>query len=128
MLVLAVLAGMLAMHALAPSGMPSMDGPITMGASAPAHGDASRAAVAGHPEADREHPGGPGAGAGTGGMVHHADATCAAAGTSTGYVPPALAPDTLLPTAFAGPVPEGPAGDTDGRAPPDLAQLQLLRI
>ncbi|MEU6813101.1 DUF6153 family protein [Streptomyces sp. NPDC046831] len=60
--------------------------------------------------------------------VHHADGTCAAAGTSTAYAPPALPAASAAsgaPAASGGLTPAGAAGS---RAPPDLSQLQILRI
>ncbi|MFJ7154029.1 DUF6153 family protein [Streptomyces sp. NPDC101118] len=71
------------------------------------------------------------AGHGHGGShMAHADATCAAAGTSHGPALPALVPVRLAPTG-AGPG-GGPLGgacaDRGGRAPPSLSELQLLRI
>ncbi|WP_338676449.1 DUF6153 family protein [Streptomyces sp. SCSIO 30461] len=118
LLVLAVLAGLLAMHGLAP-GVPATVG---------AHPGAG--AHAGHGiGVDRgSDPCGHTADGGAGGHTDHADATCAAGGTSAPYMPPALA------SAHGGgaPVvsPVGRCGGTTatGRAPPDLAELQLLRI
>ncbi|MFH8367412.1 DUF6153 family protein [Streptomyces sp. NPDC018031] len=59
---------------------------------------------------------------------HHADATCAAPGISTGPLPPSLLPGaTAAPADGAGLAPAAAAGP-DGRSPPSLSQLQLLRI
>ncbi|MFI2642485.1 DUF6153 family protein [Streptomyces sp. NPDC018610] len=59
----------------------------------------------------------------------HAGGTCAAAGVSVSYTPPAPLPApgrTATPPVGAR---TGPAaGPSGGRAPPDLAELQLLRI
>ncbi|QGV82174.1 DUF6153 family protein [Streptomyces ficellus] len=114
LLVLALLAGVFAMHGLAP-GTPA---PATAG-----HGHARPAA---HATGDAcEHLHEPGGGAG---HVEHADAMCAAGGVSTA---PAQAP--LLAGAVSAAADDVPrvhargAGATD-RAPPDLAQLQLLLI
>ncbi|MFE9845034.1 DUF6153 family protein [Streptomyces goshikiensis] len=118
LLVLVVLAGVLAMHGLGP-GPASAPAPTAAGAHAMpmAHNEAGQQ-VAG----DCSHT--------DGGMGHadHADATCAAAGVGAAYAPPALAA-----ALDAGPVPValpgGAAGTPEsGRAPPDLAELQLLRI
>ncbi|MGW1537966.1 DUF6153 family protein [Streptomyces aureus] len=119
-LVLALVAGVLGMHALSPAGMPaagSHDMVMTTGErSAPVHAEG----------ADCRHL----SDAGDSGMgMDHVGGTCAAGGTSTAYVPPALMPGV---TAHAEPAPTvggGPApGPVDGRAPPDLSELQLLRI
>ncbi|MFE2045837.1 DUF6153 family protein [Streptomyces sp. NPDC059477] len=62
------------------------------------------------------------------GHARHADVTCAASGVSTSYATPALA-SALEPAASPLVPPGRAAAATDsGRAPPDLAQLQLLRI
>lgn len=116
LLVLAVLAGVLGMHGLAPGGGLA---PQTVA------GHEMAAAVAHEvPHAD----GGCTHTDGGAGHIDHADGTCAAAGTSSAYTPPALAgtvldaPAALSPTvAITGSLP-------DGRAPPDLSELQLLRI
>ncbi|MEU2158085.1 DUF6153 family protein [Streptomyces sp. NPDC019396] len=119
LLVLAVLAGLLAMHGLAP-------GPSTT-ATPTAHSGmhARHGAVAGH---GVDHCGRAVRGGAADGHADHADATCAAGGTSASYAPPALSP------ACGGTVPaalrHGRCGGVTatGRAPPDLAELQLLRI
>lgn len=131
-LVLAVLAGVLAMHALTPGGMPSMGEHTTMPMAAPAHSSGSHAAPCAHaaPSAHAdacEHATAPGEG--TSGAMTHTAGSCAAGKTSTPYAPPALT-SALVPSGVD-PVtaPGGPAtADVDGRAPPDLAQLQVLRI
>ncbi|MFC8392882.1 DUF6153 family protein [Streptomyces sp. NPDC057238] len=116
LLVMTVLAGVLGMHGLAP------------GATVPAR------AGAGHEMVTAAADGVPHAGAGCmhtdGGPSHldHADGTCAAAGIGSAYTPPALTgalpapPQALAPTAAAMGSPH------DGRAPPDLSELQLLRM
>ncbi|MGW3318367.1 DUF6153 family protein, partial [Streptomyces fungicidicus] len=48
-----------------------------------------------------------------------------AAGTATTYTPPAALPDA---PADSFPAAAGTRTDRDGRAPPDLSELQLLRI
>lgn len=120
LLALSVLAGLLAMHGLAPGGMSA--GHAAMSAPSGVHmAPAGSAHEASH---TCEHATGDGAG----GRMDHADATCAAAGISTPPVPPVLAPlpgDPARATALPG-WPATPAAA--GRAPPDLAQLQLLRI
>ncbi|MCY0926184.1 DUF6153 family protein [Streptomyces sp. H27-H1] len=118
LLVLAVLAGVLAMHGLGPGPAPTK-APAAAGSHVMAmvHDEAVHQ-VAG----DCSHT--------DGGMGHaeHADATCAAAGVGAAYAPP-----VLTAALEAGPVPDallgGAAGTPEsGRAPPDLAELQLLRI
>ncbi|MGV9563636.1 DUF6153 family protein [Streptomyces sp. NPDC003480] len=167
LLVLAVVAGVLAMHALSPSGTPSagehvmVTGPAGAGHHAETAGaqggagrhlsdagqdmvsDAGRARMvsdagqgrrASRPGQSRMASGagscGMVSGAGQGGMVmDHAGGTCAAAGTAASYVPPALPPAPTAPTDPAS-VAQGAhlARAVGGRAPPDLSQLQLLRI
>ncbi|MGW4233658.1 DUF6153 family protein [Streptomyces sp. NPDC004980] len=116
LLVLAVLAGVLAMHGLGPGSAPTK-APAVAGGHAVmlVHEEADHQVVGDCPHSD-------------GGANHHADATCAATGVGAPYAPP-------VPAAAldAGPVPvvlPGSAAGTpeSGRAPPDLAELQLLRI
>lgn len=122
-LVLALVAGVLGMHALSPSGMPATGRhDMVMAVESPGH-HPTLAHAAGR---DCRHL----SDAGDGGTVmDHAGGTCAAGGTSTSYVPPAPTP---APTAHVEPAATacgGPAaGTADGRAPPDLSELQLLRI
>ncbi|WP_066945310.1 DUF6153 family protein [Streptomyces lushanensis] len=115
LLVLAVVAGVLAMHGLAPVPMTATP---AHGASPPAHVMPAGARDCAHPD----HEGG--------GHLDHADGTCAAAGTSTGPALSALT-GSAPPSGAAEPVaparrPVGPA--PDDRAPPSLSELQLLRI
>ncbi|MEV6736356.1 DUF6153 family protein [Streptomyces sp. NPDC051104] len=124
LLVMAVLAGVLAMHALSPSGTPSAGQHVMVGA--PAAGHRTAAAPAHADDCACRHL----SNAGHGGMaMDHSGGTCAAGGTAASYVPPALLPALTVPgecaAAFSGP----PVARTaDGRAPPDLSELQLLRI
>nr|WP_024127242.1 DUF6153 family protein [Streptomyces sp. F8]AHE39978.1 Putative membrane protein [Streptomyces sp. F8] len=116
LLVMAVLAGLLGMHALSPGGAPSArtqtghDMVMAVAADAP------------HASAGCSHTDG---GAG---HLDHADASCAATGTNSPYAPPPLTaalPDgPLRPSVLAA----GAASAESGRAPPDLSELQLLRI
>ncbi|MFG2337755.1 DUF6153 family protein [Streptomyces yangpuensis] len=117
-LVLAVLTGILGMHAL---------GPAPARAAMPAGAHHATAGHHGTPAAgqtgdDCSHP--------TGGAGHseHADATCAATGVASAYAPPALA-EALggLPAVSPADAAE-PVAAVGARAPPDLAELQLLRI
>ncbi|KUN82214.1 hypothetical protein AQJ66_22600 [Streptomyces bungoensis] len=122
-LVLALVAGVLGMHALSPAGMPASGRHDAMMSVEPRGHHPTLAHAAG---GDCRHL----SDADDGGMVmDHAGGTCAAGGTSTSYVPPALTP---APTAHVDPAATacgGPAaGTADGRAPPDLSELQLLRI
>ncbi|MET9351763.1 DUF6153 family protein [Streptomyces sp. NPDC006617] len=116
LLVPAVLAGVLGMHGLAPGAMPP-------GQAGTGHGMVMTAAD-GVPHVDEEctHTDG------GSGHLDHADGTCAAAGTGSAYTPPALTGALL--DAPAAPTPAGafPRAPHDGRAPPDLSELQLLRI
>ncbi|MEV8566365.1 DUF6153 family protein [Streptomyces sp. NPDC051322] len=125
-LVLAVLAGLLAMHALAPGGATPMNRPAGMAATV-AGGPAVHAAPAMHRIGHRGHATSTGSGGGM--RMHHADSTCAAGGISTAYAPPALAPAVSTPASASVVWPGTPGTEAvDGRAPPDLAQLQLLQI
>ncbi|WP_338118081.1 DUF6153 family protein [Streptomyces coryli] len=127
LLVLAVLVGLVGMHALAPGdavaaergpGAHAMSGHAAGGHVSTGHDDAAAvlAAACSHDEP-----------AGHGGQ--HADGTCASAGVAGA---PVLAP----PLGVAEPAADGAAvlavrngpGSAAERAPPSLAELQLLRI
>ncbi|MET9561783.1 DUF6153 family protein [Streptomyces tauricus] len=114
LLVLAVLAGVLGMHALAPGG-------VTATGAGHEHMMAAAKNVP-HADAGCSHTDG------GSGHLDHADGTCAAAGTSAAYTPPALADAFLDVPAAASPVAAATGWTHDGRAPPDLSELQLLRI
>ncbi|MEU8774494.1 DUF6153 family protein [Streptomyces sp. NPDC048606] len=64
-----------------------------------------------------------------GGHAEHADPTCAAPGTGA---PPVLSGPAPAPGALGAPAPAAhgiaPASAVDGRAPPSLSELQLLRV
>ena len=111
LLVLGLLAGLLAMHGLAPGG-----GVVEH--SAARH---MTAAVALHGDCAGDDCGG--------GHAQHADQTCASGALSGGPTLPALVADPVAvpapsdtPCPYAGTAPDG------ARAPPSLAELQLLRI
>ncbi|WP_437107429.1 DUF6153 family protein [Streptomyces sp. enrichment culture] len=117
LLVMTVLTGVLGMHGLAPGVVPA--------AHADTGHETAAAGAVGAPHADRAcaHTDGGGPG-----HLEHADGTCAAAGTGSAYTPPALSgtvPDT--PPASA-PAATATGTPHEGRAPPDLSELQLLRI
>ncbi|MEV8460907.1 MULTISPECIES: DUF6153 family protein [Streptomyces] len=112
--VLGLLAGLFAMHGLAPGGGLAGGHP---------QGHARHGVVAVSMDDECGHDGH------GGGHARHADATCASGAVSGGPVLPALAVDPLAahqaveaPRSYAGDAPEG------GRAPPSLSELQLLRI
>ncbi|MFI8209465.1 DUF6153 family protein [Streptomyces werraensis] len=116
LLVLAVLAGVLAMHGLAPGGMPAPQRTaavhdITPVADGVPHADGGCAHTDGLP-----------------GHLDHADGTCAAAGTATAYTPPVLTGTVLDAPATPSLTSAATGSPHDGRAPPDLSELQLLRI
>ncbi|GGX41989.1 DUF6153 family protein [Streptomyces chryseus] len=124
LLVLAVLVGLLAMHGLGPvaplmsSSAVAVDHhAVTVAAASHVGGAACEDCVhVGHDEG------------GIGGHAEHADATCAAGGTSGApAVPtPALAGVVTCPAVV---LPASAATTTlGGRAPPSLSELQLLRI
>ncbi|MEU0120564.1 DUF6153 family protein [Streptomyces albidoflavus] len=116
LLVMAVLAGVLGMHALGPAGAssPRMDAGHDMAMTMAA--DATHASAGcSHTDGGADH-------------LEHADGTCAAAGIGSAYAPPALTSAlTHAPLASAS-VPPAAASAGSGRAPPDLSELQLLRI
>nr|WP_184599067.1 DUF6153 family protein [Streptomyces violarus] len=111
LLVMAVLGGVLGMHALAPGGVPD-----------------AHAMVMAHP-ADGEHASAACSHTGDG-PVHldHADGTCAAAGIGSPYVPPALSAAVVDAPAMLVLAADAHASAESSRAPPDLSELQLLRI
>ncbi|MDH6566923.1 hypothetical protein M2164_002092 [Streptomyces sp. SAI-208] len=114
LLLLGLLVGVLGMHALAPGGgMGGHEGRS-------AHRTTSAAVVA----ADAVCHDGCGSG-----RPHHADATCVSGAVSGGPVLPALVPDpsgTCLGTV--GLRARTAVSREGSRAPPSLAELQLLRI
>ncbi len=115
LLVLAVLAGVLGMHGLAPGAVVAQTGAgheMVMAAA-----DGVPHAVGGCAHTD-----------GGSGHLDHADGTCAAAGTASAYTPPALAGTLLDTPAASAPMTAIVGSSHAGRAPPDLFQLQLLRI
>ncbi|MEU5281281.1 DUF6153 family protein [Streptomyces asoensis] len=115
LLVLGLLAGLFAMHALAPGG-------AVHGHPGPSHTSTTVAVAA--DDGCAGHGGDCG-----GGHARHADATCAAAALSGTPAPPVLLPDALAVPARADTVGSRASGAPDGaRAPPSLAELQLLRI
>ncbi|MEU3253228.1 DUF6153 family protein [Streptomyces sp. NPDC006997] len=116
LLVLGLLVGLLGMHTLSPGVAVAADTPHSSFASA----------HAGMARAGNEHVC---HGDSCGGHVEHADATCASGAVGTGPVLPAPLPDPVGTAApadsshgFLATTPDG------GRAPPTLAELQLLRI
>ncbi|MEU9353594.1 DUF6153 family protein [Streptomyces griseoloalbus] len=116
LLVLAVLAGVLGMHGLAPG--------TAAATQAGAGHEMVMTAADGVPHAD----GGCTHTDGGSGHLDHADATCAAAGTGSAYTPPVLASAVLDVPAAPAAMTAAPGSVADGRAPPDLSELQLLRI
>lgn len=114
LLVLVVLAGLMAMHALAPGGGLHHD----------RADDGARHSTAS--AAPRDGCAGDDCG---GGHLQHADSVCKAAAVSGGPALPALVPDPMGVPGHAEAVRSHPARTPDGaRAPPSLAELQLLRI
>ncbi|MFF4801682.1 DUF6153 family protein [Streptomyces sp. NPDC001351] len=111
LLVLGLLAGLLAMHGLAPGGG------VVEHSAAP-H---MTAAVALHDDCAGHDCGG--------GHVHHADQTCASGALSGGPTLPALVADPVaVPALSDAPCPCAGSAPDGARAPPSLAELQLLRI
>ncbi|MFP8958972.1 DUF6153 family protein [Streptomyces nanhaiensis] len=116
LLVMAVLAGVLGMHALAPGGTLS---------TLP---DARHALVAAQPADAHQASGDCSPTDGGSGHLEHADETCAAAGIGTAYAPPSLSAAVVDAPAAAAPSGSAVRSAVSDRAPPDLAELQLLRI
>ncbi|MFI6372250.1 DUF6153 family protein [Streptomyces sp. NPDC050546] len=114
--VLGLLVGLLGMHGLAPGGA------VPEGAHGQeAHSHQSHAAQAHSQGMSYGHCGG--------GSVQHADATCASGALSGGPVLPQLVPDPVPAGVREGVVRVSAVAEADGaRAPPSLAELQLLRI
>ncbi|MGW1956052.1 DUF6153 family protein [Streptomyces sp. NPDC001920] len=117
LVLLGLLAGLFAMHGLAP-------GDAFAAASAP-HPHAHAASAPTQPPTDESVCHGGDAG---GGHALHADPTCASGAVGAGPVLPALVPDPSgaavgvdLGGRFVAAPPKG------GRAPPSLAELQILR-
>ncbi|CAL9617873.1 hypothetical protein SUDANB176_05775 [Streptomyces sp. enrichment culture] len=116
LLVLAVLTGVLGMHALAPGAVPA------------AHADAGHVMTAAHTTGEQRASIGCAHTEGGSGHLDHADGTCAAAGVGSAYTPPAL-PAALTEGPAASLLPgSASASAVSGRGPPDLSELQLLRI
>lgn len=115
-LVFALLTGLVGMHGLGPGGMPTPEHRVSA--------DAGHGAVA--MSADDDCGSG---GHDCDGHTHHADQTCASGAVAGTPALPALVPDAVCSAgeaqAFLASVPDVPEG---GRAPPSLAELQLLRI
>ncbi|MFF9020077.1 DUF6153 family protein [Streptomyces eurythermus] len=113
--VLAVLIGLLGMHALAPGG--GAGHPEHAGHAHAAHMTAALVAVddcAGHSDGHR---------------LHHADPSCASGALGGGPQLAAPAPDPVPgPAAAHRPLTAWAVAPDGARAPPDLAELQLLRI
>ncbi|MFF5155990.1 DUF6153 family protein [Streptomyces sp. NPDC000348] len=115
LLVLGLLVGLFGMHGLAPGGTTAATGHHSSPA---AHTDLAVMSA----ESVCDHDDG-------GGHAQHADPTCASGAVGAGPALPALLPD---PVGRAGSPVSGlrsmAAGPEGGRAPPSLAELQLLRI
>ncbi|MFF8791096.1 DUF6153 family protein [Streptomyces sp. NPDC015125] len=117
--VLALLAGLLGMHALGPvitSAPPPHEHRMAVAASAHAH-----CGCKGGCDGEGD--------CGSGGHVHHADTTCASGALDGPPMPPALVPSPVRPAEPEDAAGTGESkGQNGGRAPPSLAELQLLRI
>uniref|UniRef100_A0AAU2JWN4 DUF6153 family protein n=1 Tax=Streptomyces sp. NBC_00049 TaxID=2903617 RepID=A0AAU2JWN4_9ACTN len=122
LLVLTALTGLVAMHGLGLGAAPAAAHHAAAGEHAAGAHCGPQASPAGHGADASAHEG-------CGGHAQHADATCAAAGTSGAPVlpVPALVPGTVTPAADPGHGTK-PGATACGRAPPSLSELQLLRI
>ncbi|MEU1892883.1 DUF6153 family protein [Streptomyces pristinaespiralis] len=126
LLVLTVLAGVVAMHGLGPVVASAPPGAVStdvhsaaVAVEALAHGDETSECDCSHAD---DH------GGGVGGHAEHADETCAASGTSAAPTLPALVLSGTLTSAVTNVPTPVIAATSDGRAPPSLSELQLLRI
>ncbi|MFD5803605.1 DUF6153 family protein [Streptomyces sp. NPDC127020] len=115
--VLGLLAGLFGMHGLAPGGgLPEHSARHSLPSSAPQVGAA-------HAGCAEDH------GSCGGGHLGHADSVCASGAVSHGPTLPGLVPDPAPVAPCTGVVHTYAADAPDGaRAPPSLAELQLLRI
>lgn len=113
---MAVLTGVLGMHGLAPGVAPAV------------HTGAGHEMVVAAADGVPQAAGGCTHTDGGSGHLEHADGTCAAAGIGSAYTPPALTGAVLSMPAAPAPGAAFPGSPHDGRAPPDLSELQLLRI
>ncbi|MFH0517292.1 DUF6153 family protein [Streptomyces sp. M41] len=116
LVLLGLLAGLFGMHGLAPGGAVAVSSPHP-------HASATSAPAPLTTDESVCHGGAMG-----GGHARHADPTCASGAVGAGPVLPALVPDpsgtavaVALDGRFVAGAPEG------GRAPPSLAELQILR-
>lgn len=125
-LVLALLAGLLAMHALAPGGKPAMGGHTAMPRTTSVEMAVPHIAGGHHSDGECLHTAAPGSDSHKG--MSHADGTCAAGKVGSGYVPPAPTPGLIVPADDARHPGGALTASLHDRAPPDLAELQLLRI
>jgi hypothetical protein len=127
--VLGVLVGLLAMHGLAPGGLHAVGHDRTAGMAASVAAPAMAGAEVGTGAHVDVSAGGCAEDGHCGGHARHADATCAAAKVMGA---PVLAGPVADPVAVAVPgeaVRSVVRGDAEAaRAPPSLAELQLLRI
>lgn len=134
--VIGLFAGLLGMHGLAPGGgLPEHSAGHPHASAAPmvpspGAGTHTRVAASSTTGAGTAHAGCPqDDGSCGGGHLRHADAMCASGAVSDGPVLPAPVPDPVPVVGCDGIVRAYAAGAPDGaRAPPSLAELQLLRI
>jgi hypothetical protein len=111
LLVMAVLGGVLGMHGLVPAGVPD-----------------AHAMVMAHPADGEQVSAGCSHTAGGSDHFDHADDACAAAGIGSPYAPPALSAAAVASPAVSVLAVGAHASAEGDRAPPDLSELQLLRI
>lgn len=124
-LVMALLAGLVAMHGLGPglsavsssSAVPGSQHSVT--AAAQAHSAPAVCQGCAHAGHDT---------GGAGGHAEHADSTCSAAGTGGAPALPALGPAAVAGCPTADALAVAPTATPGERSPPSLSELQLLRI
>ncbi|MGP3949557.1 DUF6153 family protein [Streptomyces sp. 7N604] len=120
LLLLAVLAGLVAMHGLGPAGAAVPERAVPAAAS-PVAADP-------HPHHQLMEGCQHAAGDDHGRHVEHADGTCAASGVSTAPPVPDLTPVGFEASSAVAPSRWPSSVTASGRAPPSLSELQLLRI
>ncbi|MFF7161352.1 DUF6153 family protein [Streptomyces sp. NPDC008086] len=124
LLLLGLLAGLFGMHALAPGNAVAAGSHASR--TTPHHAPAP--VMGGHASAMTDESVCHGSAPGGGGHAQHADPTCASSAVGAGPVLPALALDPAG-AAIAGDLDRRSvtAATEGGRAPPSLAELQILR-
>ncbi|MFC5799034.1 DUF6153 family protein [Streptomyces formicae] len=116
LLVMAVLSGVLGMHALGPGGAQPLRSDVGHHMVMAHIADVPQvSAGCSHTDGGSDH-------------LAHADGMCAAAGVGSAYAPPTLTSAVVDAASSAAVVAGDPTSTESDRSPPDLSELQLLRI